>query len=89
MKKTQRLLATAMTPFLIIQCLLTPLSVWADSLQVQPESTDYSVSAADSSEDEDIVLNDEQQGGVSMVLSTIAAFVFQHGPSGRWAPLLR
>lgn len=63
MKKTQRLLATAMTPFLIIQCLLTPLSVWADSLQVQPESTDYSVSAADSSEDEDIVLNDEQQGG--------------------------
>ena len=62
MKKTQRLLATAMTPLLIIQCLLTPLSVWADSLPVQPESTDYSVSAADSSEDEDIVLNDEQQG---------------------------
>lgn len=59
---TQRLLATAMTPLLIIQCLLTPLSVWADSLPVQPESTDYSVSAADSSEDEDIVLNDEQQG---------------------------
>lgn len=28
-------------------------------------------------------------GGVSMVLSTIAAFVFQHGPSGRRAPLLR
>ena len=28
-------------------------------------------------------------GGVSMVLSTIAAFVFQHSPSGRRAPLLR
>ena len=28
-------------------------------------------------------------GGVSMVLSTIAAFVFQHSPSGRRAPLVR
>lgn len=62
MKKTQRLLATAMTPLLILQCLLTPLSVWADSLPVQPESTGYSNSAACSSEDEDFVLNDEQQG---------------------------
>ncbi len=62
MKKTQRLLATAMAPLLILQCLLTPLSVWADSLPVQPESTDYSVSAASGSEDEDFVLNDEQQG---------------------------
>lgn len=62
MKKTQRLLATAMTPLLILQCLLTPLSVWADSLPVQPKSTDYSVNAAGSSEDEDFVLNDEQQG---------------------------
>lgn len=42
--------------------LLTPLSVWADSLPVQPESTDYSNSAASSSEDESFVLNDEQQG---------------------------
>lgn len=62
MKKTQRLLATAMTPLLILQCLLTPLSAWADSLLVQPESTDYSNSAASSSEDESFVLNDEQQG---------------------------
>ena len=62
MKKTQRLLATAMTPLLILHCLLTPLSVWADSLPVQPESTDYSNSAASSSEDESFVLNDEQQG---------------------------
>lgn len=62
MKKTQRLLATAMTPLLILQCLLTPLSVWADSLPVQPEFTDNSVSAASSSEDEGFVLNDEQQG---------------------------
>lgn len=62
MKKTQRLLATAMTPLLILQCLLTPLSVWADSLPVQSESTDYSNSAASSSEDESFVLNDEQQG---------------------------
>ena len=62
MKKTQRLLATAMTPLLILQCLLTPLSVWADSLPVQPESTDYSNSAASSSKDESFVLNDEQQG---------------------------
>lgn len=62
MKKTQRLLATAMTPLLILQCLLTPLSVWADSLPVQPKSTDYSVNAVGSSEDEDFVLNDEQQG---------------------------
>lgn len=62
MKKTQRLLATAMTPLLIFHCLLTPLSVWADSLPVQPESTDYSNSAASSSEDESFVLNDEQQG---------------------------
>lgn len=62
MKKTQRLLATAMTPSLILHCLLTPLSVWADSLPVQPESTDYSNSAASSSEDESFVLNDEQQG---------------------------
>lgn len=62
LKKTQRLLATAMTPLLILQCLLTPLSAWADSLLVQPESTDYSNSAASSSEDESFVLNDEQQG---------------------------
>lgn len=58
MKKTQRLLATAMTPLLILQCLLTPLSAWADSLLVQPESTDHSNSAASSSEDESFVLND-------------------------------
>lgn len=62
MKKTQRLLATAMMPLLILQCLLTPLSVWADSLPVQPESTDYIDSSARSSEDESFVLNDEQQG---------------------------
>lgn len=62
MKKTQRLLATAMTPLLILQCLLTPLSVWADSLPVQPESTDYIDSSASSLEDESFVLNDEQQG---------------------------
>jgi len=49
-------------PLLILHCLLTPLSVWADSLPVQPESTDYSNSAASSSEDESFVLNDEQQG---------------------------
>ena len=29
------------------------------------------------------------RGGVSMVLSTIAACVFQHSPSGRRAPLVR
>lgn len=62
MKKTQRLLATAMTPLLIFQCLLTPLSVWADTLQVQPEATDYSDGAASSSKDEGPVLNNEQQG---------------------------
>lgn len=62
MKKTQRLLATAMMPLLILQCLLTPLSVWADSLPVQPESTDYIDSPASSSEDESFVLNDDQQG---------------------------
>lgn len=62
MKKTQRLLATAMTPFLILQCLLTPLSVWADSLPVLPEATDYSDGAASSSKDEGPVLNDERQG---------------------------
>lgn len=62
MKKTQRLLATAMTPLLILQCLLTPLSVWADTLQVQPEATDYSDGAASSSKDEGPVLNYEQQG---------------------------
>lgn len=62
MKKTQRLLATAMTPLLILQCLLTPLSVWADTLQVQPEATDYSDGAASSSKDEGPVLNNEQQG---------------------------
>lgn len=62
MKKTQRLLATAMMPLLILQCLLTPLSVWADSLPVQPESTDSIDSSARSSEDESFVLNDEQQG---------------------------
>lgn len=62
MKKTQRLLATAMTPLLILQCLLTPLSVWADTLQVQSEATDYSDGAASSSEDESFVLNDEQMG---------------------------
>lgn len=70
MKKTQRLLATAMTPLLILQCLLTPLSVWADSLPVQPKSTDYSVNAAGSSEDEDFVLNDEQRG-VEVEQSTV------------------
>lgn len=63
MKKTQRLLVTAMTPLLILQCLLTPLSVWADFLPVQPESTGYLDSSASSSEDESFVLNDEQQGG--------------------------
>ena len=52
MKKTQRLLATAMTSLLILQCILAPLSVWADSLPVQLESTDYSVSAASGSEDD-------------------------------------
>ncbi len=62
MKKTQRLLATAMTPLLILQCLLTPLSVWADTLQAQPEATDYSDGAASSSKDEGPVLNIEQQG---------------------------
>ena len=62
MKKTQRLLATAMTPLLIFQCLLTPLSVWADTLQVQPEATDYSDGAASRSKDEGPVLNNEQQG---------------------------
>lgn len=62
MKTTQRLLATAMTPLLILQCLLTPLSVWADTLQVQPEATDYSDGAASSSKDEGPVLNNEQQG---------------------------
>lgn len=62
MKKTQRLLAMAMTPLLILQCLLTPLSVWADSLPVLPESTDYSDGAASSSKDEGPVLNSEQQG---------------------------
>lgn len=62
MKKTQRLLATAMTPLLVLQCLLTPLSVWADSLPVQPESTDYIDSSASSLDDESFVLNDEQQG---------------------------
>lgn len=62
MKKTQRLLATAMTPLLILQCLLTPLSVWADTLQVQPEATDYSDGAASSSKDEGPVLNNQQQG---------------------------
>lgn len=62
MKKTQRLLATAMTPLLILQCLLTPLSVWADTLQVQPEATDYSDGAASSSKDEGPVLSNEQQG---------------------------
>lgn len=71
MKKTQRLLATAMTPLLILHCLLTPLSVWADSLPVQPESTDYSNSAASSSEDESFVLNDEQQG-VEVEQSTVS-----------------
>ena len=30
-----------------------------------------------------------EAGGVSMVLSTMAAFVFQHSPSGRRAPLVR
>lgn len=62
MKKTQRLLATAMTPILILQCYLAPLSVWADTLQVQPEATDYSDGAASSSKDEGPVLNIEQQG---------------------------
>lgn len=62
MKKTQRLLATAMTPILILQCFLAPLSVWADTLQVQPEATDYSDGAASSSKDEGPVLNIEQQG---------------------------
>ena len=62
MKKTQRLLATAMTPLLILHCLLTPLSVWADTLQVQPEATDYSDGAASSSKDEGPVLNNEQCG---------------------------
>lgn len=59
MKKTQRLLASAMMALLILQCLLTPLSVWADSLPVQPESTGYLDSSASSSEDESFVLNDE------------------------------
>lgn len=71
MKKTQRLLATAMTPLLILQCLLTPLSVWADTLQVQPEATDYSDGAASSSKDEDPVLNNEQQG-VEVEQSTVS-----------------
>ncbi len=31
----------------------------------------------------------KRRGGVSMVLSTMAAFVFQHSPSGRRAPLVR
>lgn len=44
------------------QCLLTPLSVWADTLQVQPEATDYSDGAASSSKDEGPVLNNQQQG---------------------------
>ena len=51
-----------MTPILILQCYLAPLSVWADTLQVQPEATDYSDGAASSSKDEGPVLNIEQQG---------------------------
>lgn len=62
MKKTQRLLVMAMMPLLILQCLMTPLSVWADTLQVQPEATDYSDGAASSSKDEGPVLNNEQHG---------------------------
>ena len=52
----------AMMPLLILQCLMTPLSVWADTLQVQPEATDYSDGAASSSKDEGPVLNNEQHG---------------------------
>ena len=60
-------------------------TVLAAGLIAQPLMSPLAAIAAPSTDNGDSV----QGGGVSMVLSTIAAFVFQHSPSGRRAPLVR
>ena len=61
MKKMQRRLAVAMTSLLIIESLLTPLSLWADSLPGQGESFVSSNNATIDSKDDGAVLNDEER----------------------------
>lgn len=63
MKKVQRRLAVTMASLLIIECLLTPLSLWADSLSGQVESFVSPDYATIGSIDEDSVINDEEQNG--------------------------
>lgn len=64
MKKVQRRLAVTMASLLIIECLLTPLSLWADSLPGKVESFVSPDFATIGSKDEGTVINDEEQGGV-------------------------
>lgn len=61
MNKMQRRLAVAMTSLLIVECLLTPLSLWADSLPGQGESFVSSNNATIDSKDDGTVLNDEER----------------------------
>lgn len=63
MKKVQRRLAVTMASLLIIECLLTPLSLWADSLPGKVESFVSPDYATIGSKDEGSVINDEEQGG--------------------------
>lgn len=63
MKKVQRRLAVTMASLLIIECLLTPLSLWADSLPGKFESFVSPDYATIGSKDESYVINDEEQGG--------------------------
>lgn len=63
MKKVQRRLAVTMASLLIIECLLTPLPLWADSLSGQAESFVCPDYATIGSIDEDSVINDEEQNG--------------------------
>ena len=64
MKKVQRRLAVTMASLLIIECLLTPLSLWADSLPGKVESFVSPDFATIGSKDEGTVINDEGQSGV-------------------------
>ena len=60
MKKVQRRLAVTMASLLIIECLLTPLSLWADSLPGKVESFVSPDFATIGSKDEGTVINDEE-----------------------------
>lgn len=64
MKKVQRRLAVTMASLLIIECLLTPLSLWGDSLPGKVESFVSPDYATIGSKDEGSVINDEEQSGV-------------------------